>query len=37
MQNTHQAEPIAQLRQEAQLWKGQCLRLEEILRVDIKA
>ncbi|KAI0252397.1 hypothetical protein BJV78DRAFT_352943 [Lactifluus subvellereus] len=34
--NTHQAELIAQLRQEAQQWKDQCLRLEETLRGEIK-
>ncbi|KAH9049973.1 hypothetical protein EDB84DRAFT_1555914 [Lactarius hengduanensis] len=35
--NTHQAELINQLRQEAQQWKDQCLRLEETLRGEIKA
>ncbi|KAH9009086.1 hypothetical protein EDB84DRAFT_1571489, partial [Lactarius hengduanensis] len=34
--NTHQAELINQLRQEAQQWKDQCLRLEETLRGEIK-
>ena len=34
MQNTHQVEVVAQLRQEAQQWKG--LRLEETLRGEIK-
>ncbi|KAI0252356.1 hypothetical protein BJV78DRAFT_348970 [Lactifluus subvellereus] len=34
--NTHQAELVAQLRQEAQQWKDQCLRLEETLREEIK-
>jgi len=37
MQNQHQAELVAQLRQEAQQWKEQCLRLEETLRGEIKA
>jgi len=36
-QNKHQAELIAQLRQEAQQWKDQCLRLEESLRGEIKS
>jgi hypothetical protein len=36
-QNKHQAELIAQLSQEAQQWKDQCLRLEETLRGEIKA
>ena len=36
-QNTHQAELVNQLRQEAQQWKDQCLRLEETLRGEIKA
>jgi hypothetical protein len=31
MQNTHQAELVAPCRQEAQQWKGQCLRPEETL------
>ncbi|KAI0246379.1 hypothetical protein BJV78DRAFT_1286456 [Lactifluus subvellereus] len=35
MQNTHQAELVAQLQQEARQWKGQCLRLEETLRGEI--
>lgn len=35
--NTHQAELVNQLRQEAQQWKDQCLRLEETLRGEIKA
>jgi hypothetical protein len=35
--NKHQAELIAQLRQEAQQWKDQCLRLEESLRGEIKS
>jgi hypothetical protein len=37
LQNKHQAELIAKLRQEAQQWKDQCLRLEEALRGEIKA
>ena len=37
MQNIHQAELIAQLRQEAQQWKGPCLCLEETLRGEINA
>ncbi|KAI0004571.1 hypothetical protein BJV74DRAFT_793071 [Russula compacta] len=37
VQNKHQAELVAQLRQEAQQWKDQCLRLEETLRGEIKA
>ena len=36
-QHKHQDELIAQLRQEAQQWKDQCLRLEETLRGEIKA
>ena len=36
-QNRHQAELITQLRQEAQQWKDQCLRLEESLRGEIKS
>ena len=36
-QNKHQADLVAQLRQEAQQWKDQCLRLEETLRGEIKA
>ena len=34
---THQGELVAQLRQEAQQWKGQCLRLEETVRRGFKA
>ena len=37
MQNIHQAELIAQLRQEAQQWKGPCLCLEETSRGEINA
>jgi hypothetical protein len=36
-QNQHQAELVAQLRQEAQQWKDQCFRLEETLRGEIKS
>ena len=36
-QNKVQADLIAQLRQEAQQWKDQCLRLEESLRGEIKS
>jgi cytochrome P450 len=34
MQNTHQAELVAELWQEARQWKGQCLCLEETLRLE---
>ena len=37
MQKTHQAKLVAQLRQEAQQWKGQCLRLEETLCREVNA
>jgi hypothetical protein len=37
VQNQHQAELVAQLRQESQQWKDQCLRLDEALRGEIKA
>ena len=37
MQNTHQAKLVAQLWQEAQQWKGQCLRLEETLCGEVNA
>jgi hypothetical protein len=37
VQNKHQAELIAQLHQEAQQWKDQCLCLEETLRGEIKS
>ncbi|KAI0252173.1 hypothetical protein BJV78DRAFT_1361097, partial [Lactifluus subvellereus] len=35
--NTHQAQLVARLRQEAQQWKDQCLRQEETLRGEINA
>jgi hypothetical protein len=37
MQNTPRAELVAQLRQEAQQWEGQYLRLEGTFRGEINA